>query len=454
MSTDLELLHRYVEEASEDAFTEIVRRHVNMVYGAALRQLSGNASLAEDVTQAVFTALALRRKEILQIQHLTAWLYATTRFTVSHTVRAERRRQGREQKAQVMHALMMETESHEQLALPPGLIDDVLAALDERDREVVLLRFFEDQPFAAIGSALELSEDAVLMRVSRALEKIRELFARKGIKSTAAAISALFAQQVVAAPAHLAAGVAATALAGTAAIVATTAGTKLGFITFMTATKTAWLAGAVAALSLGYAGYQYRENVQGRDALAHVTHERETLRDQLSQSDRRAALSAERALRAEQLQSELQQKLDVALVAKAKPQPVPQKVSDSEAEKRAVRDKKMAQMKPLLAAGMPIRGAVVVTNDGKAVSHPVELVIGKETIVESDDGSYSFTPSLNPDGSVTYRIALMNQTKDSENKITKKSEVLCKATSVPWEGFLLKADNGAVMALEPDLREP
>jgi len=63
MMTDQKLLRRYAEEESEDAFTEIVCRHVDLVYGAALRQLCGNASLAEDVTQAVFTELASQRKE-------------------------------------------------------------------------------------------------------------------------------------------------------------------------------------------------------------------------------------------------------------------------------------------------------------------------------------------------------------------------------------------------------
>lgn len=452
--TDLELLHSYVEEESEDAFTEIVRRHVDLVYGTALRQLCGNASLAEDVTQTVFTALASRRKEIVHIRHLTAWLYATTRFTVSHTVRAERRRQDREQKAQVMHALMMETESPEQPALPPGLIDDVLAALDECDREVVLLRYFENQPFAAIGSTLEMSEDAARMRVNRALEKIRALFARRGIKSTAAAISVLLAQQVVAAPAHLAAGVAASALVGTAVMVATTAGTKLGFLTFMTTTKTAWVASAVVALALGYAGYEYRENVHRRDDLARVTQERETLRDQLSQSERRAAASAERAMRAEQLQSELQQKSESALVAKAKPQPMPQKALDSDAEKRSVRAQKLAQLKPLLEAGMPIKGAVVVTNDGKVVSHPVEFVMGKETTVESDDGTYRVKPTLNSDGSVMYEIKLVKETKSENGRTTTRQITAPLVGQIPWEGFTIRMSSGAVMAFDPDLREP
>lgn len=454
MTTDQELLRRYIDQESDEAFAELVRRHVNLVYGLALRQLCGNASLAGDVTQAVFTALALQRKEISQIRHLTAWLHATTRFTVSHTVRAERRRQEREQKAQVFHALMLEPETSDMPNLPPGLLDEVLAELDERDREAVLLRFFEEQPFSTIGSALEMSEDAARMRVTRALEQVRELFARKGIKSTAAAVSALLAQQVVAAPAHLAAGIATGALAGTAAVVASVGGAKLGFITLMTTTKTVWVAGAVAVLAVGYAGFQYRENAQRRDELVRLTQEWDALRAQLRDSEQRSAASAERAIQAQRERSELQHKLDGLLADKAKPQSMSQKQIAADAEKRAVDRRKMAQLKPQLEAGLPIKGAVVVTTDGKAVSYPVELVMGKEATVISDDGIYSLRPVLNPDGSITYEIRLAKETKIEDGRTTTRKTLLPMVRQIPWEGFTVILPGGAVLAFDSDLPEP
>ena len=54
---DWELLRRYVEHGCEDAFTDLVSSYAPLVYSAALRQTS-NASLAEEVTQAVFVLLA------------------------------------------------------------------------------------------------------------------------------------------------------------------------------------------------------------------------------------------------------------------------------------------------------------------------------------------------------------------------------------------------------------
>ena len=58
MTPDGELLRRYTETNSENAFAELVERHLNLVYSAALRQVNGDAHLAQDVAQTVFVNLA------------------------------------------------------------------------------------------------------------------------------------------------------------------------------------------------------------------------------------------------------------------------------------------------------------------------------------------------------------------------------------------------------------
>jgi len=49
MTSDGELLRRYAESDSEDAFAELVRRHLDLVYSAALRQVNGDAPPAQGV---------------------------------------------------------------------------------------------------------------------------------------------------------------------------------------------------------------------------------------------------------------------------------------------------------------------------------------------------------------------------------------------------------------------
>ena len=200
MPDDAELLRRYAEDRSEEAFSELVRRNIGLVYCAALRQC-GDAHRAEDVAQAVFTDLARKARSLASRTVLAGWLHTSTRYASLRVLRAESRRRARELKAHAMNA------SHE-TGEPAGLwdqlrpvIDDTLRELGERDREAVLLRYFEGKPFSEVGSALAVTEDAARMRVERALERMRAILKRRGVTSTAAVLAAeLSARAGVAVP--------------------------------------------------------------------------------------------------------------------------------------------------------------------------------------------------------------------------------------------------------------
>src|ERR1051326_2281929 len=102
MTEDAELLRRYVANRDDAAFAELVQRHVNLVHSAALRQVNGDAHLAADVTQLVFTDLARKAAAVAGHRVLAGWLFTSTRFAAAKAVRSERRRAAREQEAQLM----------------------------------------------------------------------------------------------------------------------------------------------------------------------------------------------------------------------------------------------------------------------------------------------------------------------------------------------------------------
>ena len=96
--SDWELIQNYCRTGSESAFETVVKRHVDFVYCAALRQVR-NPSLAEDVSQAVFLLLARKAKDFRSGTVLVSWLFRTTRYIASRALRSEYRRQQRELEA-------------------------------------------------------------------------------------------------------------------------------------------------------------------------------------------------------------------------------------------------------------------------------------------------------------------------------------------------------------------
>jgi len=213
MTPDTELLTRYATQREEAAFAELVQRHLDHVYSTALRLVGGDTHLAEDVAQVVFSDLACKAGSLRQCVALSGWLHTSARFAAAKVVRTEQRRRQREQATLTMPATSSASEPDwEQVR---SYLDKTIGELADADRDALLLRYFEKKPFAEIGTALGLSENAARMRVDRATERLRTRLALRGITSTAAALGTAFAQNVVGtAPATLGAQIVSHALAG------------------------------------------------------------------------------------------------------------------------------------------------------------------------------------------------------------------------------------------------
>ena len=266
MLDDATLLRRYAQNRSEDDFAELVRRHLNFVYSAALRQVNGDTHLAQDVVQLVFTDLACKAAKLADHRVLAGWLFTSTRFAAAKLVRGERRRQTREQEALLMQedSPSDPTSQLEWERVRP-VLDEALAELDDRDREAILLRYMGGCDYAQVGAKLSLSDNAARMRVDRAVEKLRSLLAQRGVTSTAAALSLALANQAgVAAPAGLAATVTSAAIGGAGTVTVTT-------FTFMSLTKLQLgIASAVVVTSAGFYAVQAQANAALRDELARL----------------------------------------------------------------------------------------------------------------------------------------------------------------------------------------
>lgn len=273
--SDVQLLVEYARQGSEPAFGEIVARYTNLIYSTVLRRV-GSATVAEDVAQSVFTDLARKAPRLAgQLPEngtLVGWLYRGSLFALSKYLRDDHRRQSRESKA--MQELHPSAESTPEWELVRPALDEALAALNGTEREAMLLRFFKNQGFQAIGAALGTSDDAAQKRVDRALEKLRAHLARHGITTTAAMLSAVLTTNAVeSAPAGLAAKLAAASLASAAASTSST----LTIVKLLTLTPTKAVIGA--GITAGLAAWLAVDH----SSLSTMRQENAALRRQLSQ---------------------------------------------------------------------------------------------------------------------------------------------------------------------------
>ncbi|MGA3283726.1 MAG: sigma-70 family RNA polymerase sigma factor [Verrucomicrobiota bacterium] len=250
---DWQLLREYASRNSEAAFRVLVDRYVELVYHTALRQ-AGNPHLAQEVTQAVFIALARKAGRIPRKTILSGWLFKATRFAFSNLAREQVRRQWREQEAVRMETAHQsdEVESVSEQLVP--LLNDALDALPGKDREAVLVRFFQNKSHRELAAILGVSEDAAKMRVSRAVEKLRLIFAARGFAvPSAVLLAAISAYGAQAAPPGLAAAITSAAVAkGTIGTTSTLTIAK-GVLKIMawTKAKTAIVGSAVVLLAAG-----------------------------------------------------------------------------------------------------------------------------------------------------------------------------------------------------------
>src|SRR5690242_18066302 len=105
-TTDNELLDRYSRNSDESAFRELVDRHLALAFSAAMRQAWNDHEMAKDITQAAFAELAHKAGKLRRHPVLAGWLYNCVCNKASSAMRAELRRQKREQEAMAMKEIL------------------------------------------------------------------------------------------------------------------------------------------------------------------------------------------------------------------------------------------------------------------------------------------------------------------------------------------------------------
>jgi RNA polymerase sigma factor (sigma-70 family) len=265
--SDFELLKEFVRGGDQVAFADVVRRHVDLVFGTAMRKVQDEGA-AQEVAQNVFSALAKKAWQFASDDSVPAWLYRTTLLEAQEWLRGELRRRRREQTAAELGTTMNTQNEGSTYRTFLPLLDEALLSLREKDRTALLLRFFEGQSLREIGASLGVGEDAAQKRVASALDKVASFFQRRGFQTvTATAITVAFEKSAVSASAASASLIVNASLqAAPSALSGLTA--LLARVTSLSKVQTAAVCAGIAILSVGWQWNQAHASAK-EAALAH-----------------------------------------------------------------------------------------------------------------------------------------------------------------------------------------
>ena len=176
-------LLEFVRSRSEEAFRKVVGEHSGLVLGTAVRRLGGDRSAAEDVMQEVFVLLAKKAGTLVKGKvGVGPWLYRQTCRLSANRVRGEVRRRKREEGFDQRN----EGEFKNEMTIE---IDEALLSLSEEERELVMSRYVDERDYGEIGKRSGITSEAARKRVARAVEKLRGVLARNGVKTSTSALA-------------------------------------------------------------------------------------------------------------------------------------------------------------------------------------------------------------------------------------------------------------------------
>ena len=185
---DRDLLRRFVQDADELAFAEIVRRHQGLVIGVC-RRVIGNAADIDDAFQATFITLARRPRQIRRESSLSSWLYTVAWRT---SIRLVRQRRKHPVEPLTTDPLDDQTDPLEQISSAQHclVLDEELNILPSKYREVLVMTYFAGQGSQQIADQLNVSKGTIDGRIRQARNMLRVRLARRGVAISILAVAA------------------------------------------------------------------------------------------------------------------------------------------------------------------------------------------------------------------------------------------------------------------------
>jgi RNA polymerase sigma factor (sigma-70 family) len=188
MESDAALLERFARTGDEDAFGQMVERHAPMMRGVVMRA-TGDAALADEVTQTVFAILA-RKAGALGHEAVAGWLHRTTLLEARNASRKAARYR------RVLEKFRDDAEAAERRDVPGVVgvlpqLDLAMSRLNEEERELVVRRYFEGESVREIAMAKGTSEEACKKRLQRTVQRLGAVLRGRGMRTSAGSVAAV-----------------------------------------------------------------------------------------------------------------------------------------------------------------------------------------------------------------------------------------------------------------------
>jgi RNA polymerase sigma-70 factor, ECF subfamily len=167
--SDEDLIRRFVETGAQAAFVDLMNRHLLSMRRVLYGVLNGNREDMADVEQDILVALCTQLARFRFQSSFSTYLHRFTRNKAIDFVRAQGRRR---RLPTLLVERLDERDAGEDRSLDRIVIQQVLAALPERDRILFVLKEIEGRPLEEISSVTGQPVGTIKSRLFRARKRM------------------------------------------------------------------------------------------------------------------------------------------------------------------------------------------------------------------------------------------------------------------------------------------
>ncbi len=179
--SDFELIHRFVDSGDNDAFRQLVERHLTSLRRLLYVLFKGNRHDMEDAEQEILLALYQNIRSFRFQSSFATFFYRFSRNKAIDLLRQKAKERRRSEQANI--SLFKRTQSDPENVLIKKQESAILWAafnrLKEREKLLVLMRYVEELSIAEISDITGLRNGTIKSGLHRSLEKLARILGER-----------------------------------------------------------------------------------------------------------------------------------------------------------------------------------------------------------------------------------------------------------------------------------